>query len=144
MNGIVTYRPSRHSLLQNWDRVIDSFFTDRWTNNAVATAPSVDVRDQDGSYLLEAELPGRSEKDVDVKVERYRLTISSSNEEKQEEKRDGYLMRERRSSSFTRSFVLPADVDREKIEANFKNGVLTLIIPKLASAKPRQIPVKTA
>ena len=141
--NIVTYRPSRSSLLENWDHIVERFFNDRSLGTSSST-PSVDVREEDGNYLLEAELPGLTEKDVEVKVEENLLTISSKTEKDKEEKQNGYVIRERRSQSYSRSFVLPADVERDKIEASFKNGLLTLSVPKSAAAKPRQIPVKTA
>jgi HSP20 family protein len=102
----------------------------------------VDVREEKDRYVLEAELPGLTEKDIEVKVEDNLLTISSKKDEKREEKRNGYLIRERRSSAFQRSFVLPTDVDKENITAQFKNGILTLDMKKLASAQPKSIPVR--
>ncbi len=82
---------------------------------------------------MEVELPGLSEKDVEVKLDNNLLTISSNRDEKKEEKKNGYVLRERRASRFSRSFVLPEGVDREKIAAEFKNGIL-----HLASRKSRR------
>ena len=102
----------------------------------------MDVKETDSEYLMEVELPGLTEKDVEVKLDNNLLTISSRKEEKKEEKKNGYLMRERRASSFTRSFVLPEGIDREKIAAEFKNGILNLSFPKTPAAKPKMIEVK--
>jgi len=140
MRNLVTYTPHRLSVFNDMDRLFHSFFDDTVSHRV----PSVDVREEEGRYLLEAELPGLTEKDIDVKVEDNLLTITSAQEVKQEEKKNGYLMRERRSTSFSRSFVLPKDAEKEKIEANFKNGLLTLEIPKAEQAKPRKIDVKKA
>jgi HSP20 family molecular chaperone IbpA len=124
------------------DRIFHSFFDEDTGLNT--NLPRVDVREEENSYVLEAELPGTTEKDIDVKVENDLLQISTEKEEEKEEKNKGYLMREIRSASYHRSFVLPKDTDREKIEANFKNGLLTLTIPKTEVVKPRQIEVKNA
>jgi len=93
---------------------------------------------------MEVELPGLTEKDVEVKLEKNLLTISSSKEQSKEEKKDGYVMRERRQSRFSRSFVLPEGIDSEKIAAEFKNGVLNLSFPKAPAAKPKTIEVKAS
>lgn len=140
MRNLVTYTPHRMSVFNDMDRLFHSFFDDTVSHRA----PSVDVREEEDRYLLEAELPGLTEKDIDVKVEDNLLTITSAQEVKQEEKKNGYLMKERRSASFSRSFVLPRDAEKEKIEANFKDGLLTLEIPKTEQAKPRKIYIKKA
>ena len=142
MRNLVKYRPYTLSLFDDMDRIFHSFLDEDTGLNT--NLPRVDVRDEENSYVLEAELPGTTEKDIDVKVENDLLQISTKKEEEKEEKNKGYLMRERRSASYHRSFVLPKDTDREKIEANFKNGLLTLTIPKTEVAKPRQIEVKNA
>jgi HSP20 family protein len=141
MKTLVRYTPKSIGALENFDRMIDSLFR---TNTETVYRPAVDIREEEDRYLLEAELPGHTEGDVDVKLDENLLTISTKNDEKHEEKRDGYLLRERRFRSFTRSFVLPRDVDREHIDANFSNGLLTLELKKSPEAKPRQIEVKQA
>lgn len=130
------------SLLEDFDRLFDNVFSGAPTF-ANTNTPVVDVREEKDRYVLEAELPGMSEKDVDLHVEDNMLTIKSAKEEEKEEKNEeGYLVRERRSRSFSRSFVLPKDVDRDKVEARFKNGLLTLTMPKSAESKARQIQIK--
>ena len=131
------------SLLEDFDRLFNNVFTGVPSFEG-GTVPVVDVREEKDRYVLEAELPGMTEKDVDVHVEDNMLTIKSAKEEEKEEKNDeGYLVRERRSRSFSRSFVLPKDVDRNKVEARFKNGLLTLSMPKTAESKARQIQIKS-
>ena len=137
MNGLVTYRPRGLRLMDSWDRLLDSFF-----DEPTLRRPLVDVREEKDRYVLEAELPGLDEKDIDVKVEENLLTISSRKEDKREEKKNGYVLKERRSSSFSRSFVLPAEVDRDKISAHFDKGVLTLEMPKLPEKQPKRIEIK--
>jgi HSP20 family protein len=124
---------------------VDRFFDDLFDSSVfdATTLPAVDVRESENEYLMEIDLPGLTEKDIEVKLDNNLLTISSKKEEKKEEKGKGYLIRERKSSHFARSFVLPEEVDREKIKADFKNGVLSLNFPKLPAAKPKVIEVKT-
>ncbi|MGO9410113.1 MAG: Hsp20/alpha crystallin family protein [Spirochaetia bacterium] len=138
--NLIRYSPNALDLLDN----VSSWFDDMFTEPVFGHSgvPAVDVKETGAEYLMEVELPGLSEKDVDVKLDNNLLTISSSKEDKKEEKKDGYLMRERRSSSFARSFVLPEGIDREKISAEFKNGILTLSFPKTPAAQPKTIEVK--
>jgi len=140
--NLVTYRPTEKSLFgfdKEWDRLVDSFFEG---NLEGWNAPPVDVRETEDAYLLEMDVPGRSEKDLEVEVKDSVLTISSTQkEEKKEEKRNGYVLRERRASSFCRSFRLPEGVDAAKIDAAFKNGVLELKIPKAPEAKPHRVQI---
>ncbi len=137
MKSLMTYNPS--SLI---DRAFDSFFDDAFAWGRSNSHRAVDIREEDGAYVVEAEIPGLTEKDIEVKVENDLLTIASKKEANREEKKGGYLLKERRSESFERTFVLPADVDREKIEARFENGLLVLSLPKSEAAKPKQIEVK--
>ena len=137
--NLIRYNPNGLDLLDNVSRWFDDFLR---ADIRSTTLPAVDVRETEEAYLMEVELPGLTEKDVEVKLDNNLLTISSSKEEKKEEKKNGYVMRERRASSFSRSFVLPEGVDREKIDAEFKNGVLNLTFPKVPAAKPKTIEVK--
>ncbi len=140
MKGLIRY--TRPNELFDFDNLLDDFFTDTpvWKSRT----PAVDVRENEDGYLMEAELPGLTEEDIDLKVEDNILTLSSKKEEKKEEQGNGYLIRERRTKEFARTFVLPKDADREKINAEFNNGMLVVTIPKKPEAKPRTIDVKKA
>jgi HSP20 family protein len=96
--------------------------------------PAVDFVDNDKSYVVTAELPGMSESDVDVKYVDGMLTIRGEKKEEKEEKKKDYYLAERRYGSFQRAFQVPNDVDADRIEAAFKNGVLTVTLPKSAEA----------
>jgi HSP20 family protein len=137
--SIIKYRPRTLDLF-NWDRVFDRYLGDF---DHSAGWPAVDVSEDDDNYLVEVELPGLSEKDVEVKVENGVLTIASRKDESREEKDEGYIRKERRHYSFSRSFSLPDNVDLEKITANFKNGLLDIAVPKAPAAKPKLIEVKS-
>jgi HSP20 family protein len=138
--NLIRYNPT--ALLDNVSTWFDDFFAEPALGGS--TLPAVDVRETDSEYLMEVELPGLTEKDVEVKLEKTLLTISSSKEQSKEEKKNGYVMRERRQSRFSRSFVLPEGIDAEKIAAEFKNGVLNLTFPKAPAAKPKTIEVKSS
>ena len=135
--NLVRYEPTTLSLLNSFDRLFDGVFDRPGRERARRRC----ARDRTG-WNMEVDLPGLTEKDVEVKLDNNLLTVSSRTEEKQEEKKNGYLLRERRSSGFCRSFVLPDEVDREKIEAAFANGVLSLSFSKLPAAQPKTIEVK--
>ena len=139
MRNVTVYRPRRLSLYNDFDRMVNSVFND----SAVKTngSPAVDIREEKDSYLLEAEVPGLTEKDIDIQVKENLLTLSSRVEENKDAK-NGYLLRERKPVQFKRSFILPKDVDQEKIEARYSSGVLALSLPKKPEAKPKTIDVK--
>jgi HSP20 family protein len=108
--------------------------------------PAVDVKKEPKEYVVKADMPGLTPDDIDINVEDNSLMISSSKEEEKEESDEGYLVKERRSSAFRRTFELPADADQDSIEADFKNGLLTLHVPRTGEEKAgrRKIDVKTA
>lgn len=113
--------------------------------------PNVDVKEDKDGYKLEMDLPGRTEKDVNLELDHNTLTISSVKEENHEEKNDKHekddakwLIRERRVSEFSRRFTLPDDVNGEKIAASFKNGVLTVTMPRKMLAAPKRISIEVA
>ena len=146
MRSLVTYRPYRPTMA-NFDRWFDSVFQNWGMPQATGvggSVPRVDVQEKADAYHLQAELPGLTEKDFTVNVEHNVLTIASEQERTEEREENGYVIRERRSGAFRRSFTLPEDVDAGRIGATFKDGLLTLTVPKSAKAKARQIAVKSA
>lgn len=108
--------------------------------------PKVDVKENENSYILEMELPGKTEKDVDIELNHGNLTISSKDEEVKDEKKDSknekYILKERKISKFERRFALPKDVDSEKISANFKNGILTVNMMKKPETSSKKIAIE--
>ena len=140
--NLIRYNPNTVDLLDNVSRWFDDFLVEPVLGGS--SLPAVDIRETDSEYLMEVELPGLTEKDVEVKLDNNLLTVSSQKDEKKEEKKNGYVLRERRASRFNRSFVLPEGVDREKIAAEFKNGILHLSFPKVPAAKPKTIEVKSS
>jgi HSP20 family protein len=98
-------------------------------------APAVDVTETERAYEITAELPGLDEKNIEVKLAEGVLTIKGEKQEEKEEKKKDYYLQERSFGSFQRAFQVPDGVDTDKIEAAFKNGVLTLTLPKSAEAQ---------
>ena len=107
-------------------------------------APAVDIFEKDGNIVLKAELPGVNSKEVDIRVENNVLTLRGERKLEQEIKKENVHRVERTYGAFSRSFTLPSVVDTEKIKAEFKDGVLTVTLPKREEAKPKQIQVQVA
>lgn len=107
-------------------------------------SPVIDVREEEGRYLIEAELPGLGEKDLKLELKDGVLELATVKKEEGESKTGRFIRRERREFAFTRRFALPDNADGEKIEARFKDGLLTIELPKKPEAAPRLVPVKVA
>ncbi|MBR0773436.1 Hsp20/alpha crystallin family protein [Bradyrhizobium diazoefficiens] len=141
-----------HALRSEIDQIFDEFGSGFWNRpfRSLArlerdlsknfSAPAVDVAESDKAYEITAELPGLDEKNIDVKLANGGLTIRGEKKEQTEETKKDYYVSERRYGSFERYFPLPDDVNAEKIEATFKNGVLKVVLPKIEEA---QKPAKT-
>lgn len=141
-SNITRYNKNNRGL-SLFDDFFDSMFSsmDSWSTRV----PAVDVEENDKEYTVKAELPGFDENDVNLTVENHVLTLSGKVDEKNEEKdKDNrkYLVRERRVETFERSFSLPEGVDEENISAQFKNGLLTVTLPKTAEKASRKLEVK--
>jgi len=129
------------------DRVVEGLWRGLGTPAAptlAGFAPRVDVVERDAEYLVTAELPGLEEKDFQLEVHGNTLTISGEKRAEHEEERRGWRWSERSYGSFRRSIQLPMDVEAEKASATFKNGVLTVTLPKAEHARVRHIPVTVA
>jgi HSP20 family protein len=147
MNYLTVRRPANATGttgLGDFDRLFRSVFDTMpsWTDQK----PAVDIRSTDNEYIVDADLPGFTEKQIDVRVENDLLVISARNEEEKKDARkneeDSFMVRERHMRSFYRSFALPKDADTGSVDATYRNGVLTLTIPKKEEAKARQIQIK--
>ncbi|MDR2210027.1 MAG: Hsp20/alpha crystallin family protein [Spirochaetaceae bacterium] len=141
MKSVSLYKP-----LSVMDEFLESFFDSPLApfvgSRVLNKLPLVDVQETGNAYLVEAELPGLDEKQIKVQMDGGKLTIESEQEEQnQEEKNGSYLIRERRRSSFSRSFTLPENADPESVSAVFKNGVLSLEIKKRTESAKRLIEI---
>jgi HSP20 family protein len=128
-----------------FNRVVESSLKSSPDNSALATwAPAVDIYETENDLVLKADLPELAEKDIDIRVENNMLTIRGERKLEESVKEDNYLRVERAYGSFSRSFSLPNTVDTESIKANYKNGVLTVELPKRAESKPKQVKINVA
>ncbi|MGB5400706.1 MAG: Hsp20/alpha crystallin family protein, partial [Thermoanaerobaculia bacterium] len=106
-----------------------------------AWVPPVDVQETEDAYVFTAELPGMSKDDVSITLEDNLLTLSGERSLKEKEEGENFHRVERAYGSFSRSFSLPSQVDSSKVEASFKDGLLTVEIAKAEQAKPRKIEI---
>ena len=164
-SGVPEREAGRHPLMalrDEMDRLFDDFLGNfsltpfrrrpepdpwrRFQRMFETSIPAVDVAENDQEYRITAELPGMDEKDIEIALSGDMLTVRGEKKQDREEKKENYVVSERRYGSFERSFPLPQDADPERIEAHFKSGVLTLTLPKKpeAQAKRRKIEVKAS
>lgn len=105
--------------------------------------PAVDIREESDRYVIIADLPGVDPKNIEITMEQGVLTIKGERASDKEESHEGYKRVERVRGTFYRRFSLPDSADAEHIEANGKNGVLEIVLPKLEKVQPRKITVKS-
>ena len=135
------------SLMTDMDRLLDDFRSD-WENTfmiprAFSTdlvrQPLMDLSDNGKEYLVKAEVPGIRKEDLNIEITEHGIEISgeTKSEEKEEDKDKGYLRHERRYSRFYRSLPLPNAVQTDKAEAELKDGILTVTLPKVTSTEKK-------
>ena len=134
--------------LTRMQRDVEDMF-ERFFGDAAATAgsgavfaPPLDVVDRGNEILVRADLPGLERNDIEIQVEDGLLTIRGQRQQKQEENKENYRWCERWEGAFMRTISLPAEGERDKIQAEFKNGVLDIRIPKKKEASPKKIDIK--
>jgi HSP20 family protein len=141
--------PSLGKFRREMDRLLEDFrfdfgrlpFSDRsaWQKGmSWGSLPSVDIVEKGDGYEISAELPGADQKDLDVKYASGMLTVSGEKRGTREEKKSDYHLSERHYGSFQRSFAVPEGIDADKLQAIFKNGILTVVLPKSAEAQKKE------
>jgi HSP20 family protein len=126
-----------------FDRLVDRFFGrdfDLWP--ARVWNPAVDIYEDDNNVLVKAEVPGIRKEDIKLTLSGDTLTISGRSSSEKEVKEKNYYRKEIRGGSFTRSFVLPCPIDREKVSATYKDGVLEVTLPKAEEAKTKEVTIQ--
>ena len=103
--------------------------------NRTSSMPAVNIREDEKNYILDLAIPGIDKKDLKIDMNEDVLTISSETKNESEETRDGYKRKEFSYSTFCRSFYIPENVNREKIGASYKDGILTVDLPKQEEEK---------
>ena len=148
MNYLTTRRPMRN--LFNLHNQMEKVFSDLFASHEGETdmdntswMPTVDISETENGFEIRAELPGVSEKDVNVSVTDNLLTIKGEKHQKEETDGKNYHRVERRYGSFQRRFTLPPEVATDAIKAEYSDGVLTLSIPKPEATKPTEVPITT-
>jgi HSP20 family protein len=140
--GITPWRPFRE--LEEWERRFDDLLGRplwRLPVEERGWMPAVDVFEKEDRFVVKAELPGMKEEDIDVSVVGDTLSIRGEKKTETEVKEEDYYRCERSYGSFYRSIPLPSNVDANKIEASFEDGVLEVALPKSAKVKPKKIAV---
>lgn len=146
--SIVRYEPFRDLLAtqHQFNRLFDTFARSFWDEDVAtgAWSPAVDIVENDDNIVLKAELAGVDPKDVDIQVEDNTLYLKGQRKFENEVKKENYHRIERSYGSFARSFSLPSSIDANKVVAEFKDGLLTLTLPKREEAKPKTIRIQVA
>jgi len=130
--------------LLSWDpfREIGSTYSPYYYGDEGQLATAFDVKDTPEAFVFYADVPGLKEKDLEIQLSGYRLTIRGKREAESKLPGHNYYAYERSFGSFARSFTLPESADTQKVTADLKDGVLTVTVPKKASEQPRTITVK--
>ena len=123
------------------DVFFDRLYPEYLRDTGEEITPSVDFTEKDGKYYLTAELPGIDRENISITVEDGYVTLSGKKEEKKEEKGSGYFLKETRYGSFSRSFRIPGKVSEDKIDATYKDGVLTVEMPHEEETETKKIEI---
>lgn len=126
MFDLVPFKRDTNDILSFFDEMEKNFMRNF---GSPLSAFKTDIVDKGDKYVLEADLPGFNKEDIDIHVDENRLVITAKHNVNKEESKDNYIRRERRFGTFTRSFDV-SDVKTDEIKADYKNGVLTLDLPK--------------
>jgi HSP20 family protein len=144
--AITRWRPFRDvvSIQDEMNRLFDDFFgrpvlKTGWTEGV--WSPTVDVSEDKDNVIIRAEMPGMSKEDVKISIQDNVLTLKGEKKQEKEEKDKNYHRIERSYGSFCRSFQLPTSVKSDKVKASYKDGVLSVTLPKTEEVKPKEIPI---
>ena len=145
--SIVRWEPLRDfmTLREAMDKLFQESFVGPRRRQWLAPADTtfaLDVYETEDSTVVKTSVPGVKPDDIDITISGNTLTISGETKEEKEVKEENYIRRERRCGSFSRSVILPEDLEADNAEAAFEDGVLTLTIPKAPEAKPKVIKIK--
>jgi len=144
---LVRWNPRRElfGLHNNINRMFNDFFSPTVSTDEALSVrgwnPVVDIYENEENIVITAELPGVDKKDMTIDVKGRVLTLKGERSTDNEVKEDNYYRQERSYGKFERAFALPKEVDLEKINADFKDGILKIDIPKAEKSKPKQITI---
>lgn len=130
------------SFQREMNRLVDSFFGGEFPWGDGQWSPSMDVAETESDIIVKAEVPGLDKDDISLSLQGDILTIRGEKKDERKEEKGSYRLLERRYGSFQRTVTLPTGVDPEKIEAKFRNGVLTIKMSKTEETRARKIEIK--
>ena len=142
---LVKWTPRRKSIFEDMDSIVRNAFNDDWNfpaRDLRQWTPEVDVEEKDNHYIITADIPGLTKKDVKVNITNDILTISGERKTVNDSEKDHYHYRERQYGSFSRSFNLPETVKEDDVSASFKNGILEITLPKHEEVLPEEREIK--
>lgn len=146
--AIVRWEPFRALVTQdNFNHLFNETFRglfDRTESGVQRWTPVVDIYENDQSLVLKAELPGFDPKDVEVRIEDGTLYLKGERKFENDLKKENYHRIERSYGSFARTFSLPSSINADDVKAEYKDGVLTLILPKKEEAKPKTVKIQVS
>ena len=143
MRGLMPWT-GMSSFKQEMDRLFDRALETRWDELPALGdwAPSMDISETKDSLVVKVEVAGMDEKDIQISLQENLLTVKGEKHQEKEEKEERYHRIERSYGAFTRSVRMPVAVDASRVTATFKNGLLTVTLPKTPAAKGTAIPIK--
>ena len=132
------------NMKQEMDRLFDRLVATKWDDYPTLGewCPSMDISETKDSLVVKVEVPGMDQKDIRISLQENLLTITGEKRQEKDEKEERYYRVERSYGDFTRGVRLPVGVDGSKVVATFKNGLLTVTLPKTPAAKGTTIPIK--
>jgi HSP20 family protein len=147
MNHLI--RTPRNTVANRWNDDFGNLFENflqpmRWAEEEASQgiAPRLDVVERDNEFVVKAEMPGMKKDDIEVSLENGVLTITAETKSETEEKEgDRVIRQERRYGQYLRSLRLGKEIDEKKVKANYKDGILELVLPKAEEVKPKKIAV---
>jgi len=131
------------SLRREMLRLLDAVDGDTFGEAGAGVLPPMNITQDDNNFYLRAEVPGIKPKDISISAVRNRVSLAAKREIQRENERVSYHRKELPEGSFNRTVTLPMEVDAERVDARCADGILTLTLPKVEQAKPRQITVNT-
>ena len=138
---LVRWTPKPMNNYDNFDYMFKNMFHENWEkslNTMTNWKPEIDIEESNNIFLIKADIPGVSKKDIKLSITGDQLTISGERKERIEDSNDYYHYRERSIGKFKRSFNLPESVNRDKIHARFKNGILSIELEKHEELEPKE------
>lgn len=144
MDKLARWNPFREliDVRDDFDRIVDRIFRpelDLWAGQT--KAPLVDIYEENDAIVVKAEIPGLKKEEIDISISDDAITLSGKKKDVKEVKKENFYQKEIREGSFLRTLSLPCRVDREKVKASYKDGMLEVILPKAPEEKKKELKV---